>query len=51
MNIEERWEKGIAHKPEADKLIRLIKKMDCSMNDGRLDIRCGGDGDIGEDLM
>jgi len=51
MNIEERWEKGIAHKPEADKLVRLIKKMDCSMNDGRLDIRCGGDGDTGEDLM
>jgi hypothetical protein len=51
MTLAERWEKGIAHKPEVDKLVRLISKMDWAMNSGALDIQCGGDGDNGESIM
>ena len=51
MHIAERWEKDIPHKPEAEKLVHLISKMDWDMNGGELDIRVGGDGDTGETLM
>lgn len=51
MNLAERWEKGIPHKPEVGKLVHLISKMDWDMNSGALDIKMGGDGDNGEDLM
>jgi hypothetical protein len=51
MDIGERWEKGIPHKPEVDKLVHLISKMDWAMNSGALDIKMGGDGDNGEDIM
>ena len=51
MTLAERWEKGIPHKPEVDKLVHLISKMDWKMNSGALDIKMGGDGDNGEDIM
>ena len=42
-----RWEEGISHFPESEKLIRLISGLDL---DDSLNLKMGGDGDMGETL-
>lgn len=45
--IENRWEQGIEHYDESVKLIKLIDKLDTECE---IDLKMGGDGDIGETL-
>ena len=43
--IEKRWEHGIPHHPFMEQLLRDAVRA------GELDIKFGGDGDLGEDLL
>lgn len=44
--IEARWEAGIPHNEEAKRIVRAISEYLPSLN-----IKFGGDGDVGEDLQ
>jgi len=44
---DERWEEGHPHHVEAEQLIRLVDKLD---DECYLDLKMGGDGDLGETL-
>lgn len=46
-----RWEEGMSHHPEAKKLLRDMDRIDWAFNNGSADIRTGGDGDYGEQLL
>jgi len=46
---DERWTQGVEHDDRSVKLIDALKAIDEKHNEGRLDIRTGGDGDNGED--
>lgn len=43
--VEQRWENGVDHHPEAIGLVKKINKLD---TESLLDFKTGGDGDIGE---
>lgn len=49
----DRWEKGDPHHPKTQELFRFMKAVDDFQDSegGGLDLKCGGDGDIGESLM
>lgn len=51
MTIEERWEAGVPHHKESIKLFKAIRKIDEDQCEGQLDLKAGGDGDLGEELM
>ena len=44
-----RWEDGIPHHPKAEELMAHMQKV--SREEGGYDIKTGGDGDNGEELM
>lgn len=50
MEIIDRWEAGIDHEPESEKLCRLIAKMDSAHFSDSFGLSFGGDGDNGETL-
>lgn len=45
--LDERWEQGVEHYPESIALIKLVNDLDTTL---ALDLKCGGDGDVGETL-
>lgn len=50
MGPEERWERGIAHDPRSEAIARGIADVDLDYGD-HLDLKFGGDGDNGEQLL
>lgn len=50
-DINVRWETGMEHHPEADKIVRALAELDCKIGGDSLDISLGGDGDNGETMM
>lgn len=48
---EDRWEQGIDHDARSEELFGFMKSYDLKFNGGSLDLRSGGDGDAGEELM
>jgi hypothetical protein len=51
VDIGKRWEDGTDHHPEAEQIIRDMDRIDWAFNNGSTDIRTGGDGDYGEQLL
>ena len=51
MKLGDRWLNGIDHNPMAEKLARLIAKLDFSECDDSFGFKFGGDGDNGEHLI
>lgn len=49
-DINYRWEHGIDHHPEAEKLAREIAAIDWLYGHDSLGLKFGGDGDNGENL-
>ncbi len=49
-DIEKRWETGIPHHPEAERIARLCAAIDCKFGGDSLGLKFGGDGDNGEAL-
>jgi hypothetical protein len=50
-SIEQRWSDGDFHNPKSIALANALAKIDEKYGDSRLDLKFGGDGDNGEDLM
>lgn len=50
-DINKRWENGIEHHPEAEKIFNLIKQADWVFGEDYFCWKNGGDGDNGETLM
>lgn len=50
MTSNERWEAGIPHHKHSISLMEDLQKLDIE-NDLAIDLKTGGDGDIGETLM
>jgi len=46
-----RWEDGIDHHPESERLMEFIAEYDFHQNDDYFCWKKGGDGDNGEELM
>jgi hypothetical protein len=46
-----RWENGVDHHPESEKIIRALRDLDGKLLNYALDINVGGDGDNGETMM
>jgi len=46
-----RWENGVEHHPESEKIIRILRDLDGKLLNHTLDISVGGDGDNGETMM
>ncbi len=51
LDIGKRWEDGIPHHPESEKLANAIAKIDENHGGDYFDFQFGGDGDNGEHLM
>lgn len=51
LTSKNRWEEGIEHHPESEKLFEFIEKHDLRDNDDYFCWKSGGDGDNGEFLM
>jgi len=49
-DVNKRWENGIPHHPKSMEIERIIREAD-RMVDSSLDMRFGGDGDNGEELL
>lgn len=49
--IDDRWKKGISHDPRSIAIAKGIAKIDENENGNSLDLRFGGDGDNGEELL
>lgn len=49
--ISERWEEGIEHDPRSIALYESIAKIDWEQGDDSMQLKSGGDGDNGENLM
>lgn len=49
-DINKRWEEGIPHHPEAEKLAIEIGKLDLEFGEDYFCLKYGGDGDNGEHL-
>jgi hypothetical protein len=47
----ERWERGIPHDPRSIEIVEYMQEIDWDECGGALDIKTGGDGDIGETMM
>jgi hypothetical protein len=50
-DVNIRWEKGIPHHPESEKLMKAIADIDFVLCDDYFCWKTGGDGDNGETLM
>lgn len=50
-DVNKRWESGTPHHPESIKLHKRVDELDWALLKGTLDLKSGGDGDIGETLM
>jgi len=50
-NINKRWESGMPHHPEAEKVGRAIGFIDYKFGGDSLDLSFGGDGDNGDCLL
>jgi len=50
-SVEERWEKGIPHHPESERLSKAIFDIDFQYNNDYFGWKWGGNGDNGEELM
>ena len=48
---EDRWEQGIDHDARSEELFSFMQNYDREFNESNLDLRSGGDGDMGEELM
>lgn len=51
IDVNERWEQGIDHDPRSKELLKFMSGYDLKFCDLSLDLKYGGDGDIGETLM
>ena len=51
IGIGERWERGIDHDPRSKELLKFMSGYDLKFCDLSLDLKYGGDGDIGETLI
>lgn len=51
ISTEDRWEQGIEHDARSEDIFKFMQDYDWKFNDGALDLRSGGDGDMGEELM
>lgn len=47
----QRWKQGIPHHPRSIEIIQALSDLDWEFMEGSLDIRTGGDGDNGEQMM
>lgn len=50
-NPGQRWQEGIDHHPESEKIVRRIADLDFKHNGDYFEWKIGGDGDNGEVLM
>lgn len=50
-DINDRWEKGIDHHPDSEKLLKHLMAIDFELCDDYFCWKKGGDGDNGETLM
>lgn len=50
-DVNKRWESGTPHHPKSAELMKRMSDLDWELLDGGLDLKCGGDGDIGESIM
>jgi hypothetical protein len=48
---KDRWEEGIEHHKNSERLVRFLAKHDINDYDDYFDWKVGGDGDNGETLM
>ncbi|CAB4196765.1 hypothetical protein UFOVP1290_285 [uncultured Caudovirales phage] len=51
LSIDDRWRQGIPHDHRSVKIAKGIAKIDDNENGSSLDLRFGGDGDNGEELL
>lgn len=51
LDINTRWEKGIAHHPKSVELFDALAKIDFKLGGDYFGWKSGGDGDNGEHLM
>jgi len=47
----ERWKQGVDHDPRSEEIIRALSDLDWQFYNGVFDIKVGGDGDDGENMM
>lgn len=50
-DVNKRWEDGTPHHPKSLELMKRLGELDWELCDGHLDLKTGGDGDIGESIM
>ena len=50
-DVNKRWETGVPHHPEAERIMELLKTSDWLFGGDYFDWNVGGDGDNGESLM
>ena len=50
-NITIRWEEGMPHHPESERLYKILSDMDFHFGGDYFCFKSGGDGDNGEHLM
>ncbi len=50
-DVNKRWESGTPHHPKSQELMQRISDLDWELCNGALDLKTGGDGDIGESIM
>jgi len=50
-DCNERWERGIPHHPDAERIFELLKESDWNFGEDYFCWKSGGDGDSGETLM
>lgn len=48
IDVNERWEQGIDHDPRSKELLKFMSGYDLKFCDLSLDLKYGGDGDIGK---
>jgi hypothetical protein len=51
VEYDKRWENGIPHHPKSIALMKRLNELDWELYNGALDLKTGGDGDIGESIM
>jgi hypothetical protein len=51
MSITDRWEMGIPHDPRSVEMYNALAKIDWEQGGDSMDLKSGGDGDNGENLM
>lgn len=51
VDLDQRWEDGVPHHPEAEQMARELAAVDRLYAGGCLDLGFGGDGDLGEVMI